>query len=314
MALTIEYAVNVSLVSLFGRFVPYRAGPDYKVARVLSVGKRSQFLATYLGHGVLALVLAYLFARVGGWSVVSFLIPTLVARQMLIRGQELGLMTEELRYSQRLLERLVDRGVDERQDERLRIASDLHDEALQEVTRLWFLTKILQRKGSVDPSDVQELAQSAETSIESIRDVIHDLRKSPLGRGGLIPTLKLLARDLQLDWKTRVLVETPTQLDLDPQRQVLAYQVIREAILNALKHARASEVRLILSQTSDSVVLTVEDNGIGFDIARADQASHFGLGLMKERVQRAGGGIRIQTERHEGTRLIATIPLEPRSD
>jgi signal transduction histidine kinase len=314
VALTIQYAVNVALVSLFGLLTPFQAAAAYNVPRVLSVGKRAQFLAAYLGHGVLALVIAYLYARVGGWSVVSFLIPTLVARQMLLRGQALEVMTEELRESQRLLERLVDRAVDERQDERLRIASDLHDEALQEVTRLWFLTKIVQRQGSANPSELEELAQSAETSIESLRDVIHDLRKSPLGRGGLIPTLKLLARDLQLDWKTPVRLESPTQLDLDAQRQVLAYQVIREALLNALKHARASEVRLTLSQTLDSVVLTVEDDGIGFDIGRVDQVSHFGLGLVRERIQRAGGDFHIQSERHRGTRLIATIPLEPRSD
>jgi two-component system NarL family sensor kinase len=209
---------------------------------------------------------------------------------------------------------MVDRAVDERHDERLRIASDLHDDVLQILTRLWFLTKILEGQRSAESSSLRELVQGTESSIESLRSVIHDLKESPLGRGGLIPTLKLLARDLQLDWRTRVRVETPAGLDLDPQRQVLAYQVIREAILNALKHARASEVRVLVAQTPDAVVLTVKDDGVGFDIGRVDQVSHFGLGLMKQRVRRAGGAIRIQSEQHKGTRLVATIPLEPRSD
>jgi signal transduction histidine kinase len=311
LALTLEYAVNVFLVTLL--FFSLRGTTGIKIPRVFSVGKPGQFLATYLGYGVLALVLAQLFARVGAWSVVFFLIPTLVARQMLIRGQALELMAERLRYSERLLERLVDRAVDERRDERLRIAADLHDDVLQTLTRLWLLAKILER-GSGDASDLQELVEGSEASIESLRNVIHDLKKSPLGRGGLIPTLKLLARDLQLDWKTRVTIEVLTQLELDPQRQVLAYQVIREAILNALKHARTSEVRVRLAQERGAVVIAVEDDGIGFDSRMVDQVSHFGIGLMKERIQRAGGYIHIHSEKHKGTRLNATIPVEPRSD
>jgi two-component system sensor histidine kinase DegS len=223
-------------------------------------------------------------------------------------------MAEELRSRERLLERLVDRAVDERHDERLRIAADLHDDALQSVTRLWFLAKILERQGLGEPSSLEELSKGAESSIESLRNVIHDLKESPLGRGGLVPTLKLLARDLQLDWRTRVILEAPGELDLDPERQVLAYQVIREAILNALKHARASEVRARIAQSEEGVHLIVEDDGIGFDLQRIDQESHFGLGLMQQRIQRAGGVVRIETKQHRGTRLSAIIPLEPRSD
>jgi two-component system, NarL family, sensor kinase len=311
LALALEYTVNVSLVSLFSLFLPAYAARGSKITRALSVGEPRQFLATYLGYGVLALVLAYLFVRVGSWSVVFFLIPTLVARQMLIRGQDLERMAEELRYSERLLERLVDRGVDERHDERLRIASDLHDDVLQELTRVWYLAKILEHQRP-EPSGLQELVQGSEASIESLRRVIHDLKESPLGRGGLVPTLRLLARDLQIDWKTRVSVKVPSLLDLDPQRQVLAYQVIREAILNALKHARAPEVRVEVVQRMDAVELAVEDDGVGFDTHTVDQVSHFGLGLMSQRIDRAGGTLVIQSKQHKGTRLIATIPREPR--
>jgi signal transduction histidine kinase len=313
LALALEYAVNVFLVTAFGLLLPSLPGAPRQSSRVLSVGKPGPFLATYLGYGVLALVLAYLFARVGAWSVVSFLIPTLVARQMLIRGQSLELMAQELRDSERLLKRLVDRAVDERHDERLRIASDLHDDVLQALTRLWFLAKILERQGLPDSPELHELVDGSEMSIESLRKVIHDLNKSPLGRGGLVPTLRQLARDLQLEWKTRVRLEAPSKLNLDAQRQVLAYQVTREAILNALKHSGGTEVRVLVAQDPDAVVLTVEDDGIGFEIERVNQASHFGLDLMKQRVQRAGGEIRIQSELRVGTRLMARIPLEPRS-
>jgi signal transduction histidine kinase len=317
VALSLQYAVNVFLVTLFGSFLPARGGVANRVSRVLSVGKPGQFLATYLGYGVLALVLAHLFARVGGWSVVLFLIPTLVARQMLIRGQALELMAAELRYNERLLERLVDRAVDERHDERLRIASDLHDDVLQSLAHIWFLAKIVERKAARELAgsrDIRELVQSSEASMESLRTVIHDLKESPLGRGGLVPTMKLLVRDLQLDWRVPIHLAAADRIDLGPESQVIAYQVAREAVLNALKHAKPSRIFITVAQQHDCVELEVEDDGLGFSLEEIDSAAHFGIGLMEERVRHSGGNLVIDSQKGKGTRLLARLPLEPRPE
>jgi signal transduction histidine kinase len=212
---------------------------------------------------------------------------------------------------------LVDRGVDDRRDERLRIAGDLHDEVLQSLTHIWFLANVLERKAALEigqSKDIQELVESSEVSIESLRAVIHDLRQSPLGRGGLIPTMRSLVRDLQLDWKIPIELVIPDLVALSPDAQVITYQVAREATLNALKHARPSRIRVTITQLSRSVELTVEDDGAGFAAPEIDSGLHFGIGLMHERIKRAQGTLKIESKTLEGTRLIATLPLEPRPE
>jgi len=312
-ALAVQYGVNVSLVFLFLTCV---SSAQASISR-FSVGRPLHFLATYLGNGILALVLAQLFIRVGAWSVVAFLVPILVARQALVRGQRLQDLANRLQSRERLLERLVDRTIDERRDERLRIAGDLHDDVLQSLTRTWLLAKVLDKKsekatGSTE--EVKELVEGSESSIDSLRSVIHDLKESPLGRGGLVPTLRLLARDLQLDWRIRIRLVAPERVDLAPESQVIVYQVAREALMNALKHARASEIRVVVAQQTECVDLTVEDDGIGFTLDTADHNTHFGFGLMQARVGRVQGTLKIESHEGTGTRLQARLPLEPRSE
>jgi signal transduction histidine kinase len=309
-ALAVDYATNLTFVALF---VGARRGEPFgTAARGLTVGDAREFFVAYVGYGALALVLARLFSDVGAWSVVAFLIPTAVARQMLLKGQRLQELAGRLQSRERLLERLVDRGVDERRDERLRIAGDLHDDVLQSLTHVWLLAKVLERKAAHEidrSSDRQDLVASSEASIESLRAVIHDLKESPLGRGGLVPTMRLLVRDLKLDWKLPISLETPDRVALSPEAQVVAYQVAREAILNALKHAKASRIRVTIQQLSESVELSVEDDGVGFAREKIDSGTHFGVGLMDERVKRVQGTLMIQTQGQAGTRLAATFPL-----
>lgn len=309
-ALAVEYCANVSLVFIY---LTLASGARERISH-FSIGRPLEFLTTYLGNGTLALVVAQLFARGGAWSVVIFVAPILVARQALVRAQQLQELAVSLQSRERLMERLVDRAVDERRDERLRIAGDLHDDVLQDLTRSWYLMKIVQKKAArhstEESSELQELVESSESSIESLREVVHDLRESPLGRGGLVPTLRLLVRDLQLDWRSSIRLFVPDQVSLSAQSQVIAYQIAREGIINALKHAKATEIRVTISQGGEYLRLAVEDDGIGFDYDDIDQRSHFGIGLMQERARRAKGELAIESQQGNGTRLVTILPLE----
>ena len=313
VALAVEHLVNVSLVLVYLTTV----SSTEATVRRFSVGRPLHFLGTYLGNGILALVLAHLFREVGAWSVVAFLVPILVARQALVRAQRLQELAARLQSRERLLERLVDRAVDERRDERLRIAGDLHDDVLQGLTRVWFLAKIANKKVELDTwtgSELEELAEGSEASIEALRNVIRDLKQSPLGRGGFVPTLRLLVRDLQLDWRLPIRLVIPQRVDLGAESQVIAYQVAREALVNALKHAKASQIVVVVTQENGEVEVTIEDDGVGFVLEATDPSSHFGIGLMEERLRRVRGTLSIQSGENKGTRLLARLPTEPRSD
>jgi signal transduction histidine kinase len=312
-AVAVSHSLNVMLVSTY---TGLRLGTGFlPVMRGLKVGRIGQFLVIYIGYCVLALVLARLFTDVGEWSVVIFFIPIAVAHQMLVRGQRLQTLAAQLRGRERLLERLSERIVEERRDERMRIASELHDEILQCLVKIGLSASLLNRdlpRDSPGRRDVAELINDTDFSKEELRRIIHDLQRSPLGRGGLIPTIRALARDLQLDWRVKVSVEAPDELQLSADTQLVAYQVAREALINALKHAKATEVQVCIRDESEWMSLAIEDNGVGFDIGSVDPSMHFGLGLLRERVRLAYGEVGITSLPGSGTRILVRLPTSSR--
>ena len=310
LATAVAYTANVAIVALY---TSLRQQVGFRAAiRSLTVGRAVQFLATYLGYCILALVLARLFRDVGEWSVVTFMVPLVAAQQALVRGQKLQRLTNLLRSRERLLERMIDRIVDERRDERLRIAGDLHDEVLQDLTKIHMQGKRLSRELAAShraSPEAQELIRDSERTLDILRKVIHDLQRSPLGRGGLVPTLQGLAHDLQLDWKVPIELRFGDDLVSKPEVDLVAYQVAREGLMNALKHARATQVEVDLRRIGDEFVVSVSDDGTGFDADSLASSVTFGLGLMKERVRLIGGSLKIASKLDGGTTVQARLPL-----
>jgi signal transduction histidine kinase len=312
-AVAAEYLANVLLVSLHTRT---RLRLNFRsTVRRLKVGSGGQFLATHLGYGLLALVLSHLFLDVGAWSVAAFLVPILVARQMLIRGEAIAALTEQLRSRERLLEKLSDRILDERRDERQRVAGDLHDDALQALTKICLSVRLLeQQQKAVGPAsdDLIELVQVSDSAIESLRAMIRGLKESSPSLGSLIPSLQSLVKDLRLEWKTKIEARLPSSLELEPATQFIAYQFVREALTNALKHAQASLIIVSAQVSSGELAVQVRDDGVGFNPGDVDSSTHFGIGLIEERVQKAGGRVNIQSAPKKGTIVRGWFPLTPR--
>ena len=282
--------------------------------RSLTVGPVGAFLATYLGYGVLALVLAHLFVEVGPWSVALFLIPLEVGRQMLVRGEALERLTEELRHRERLLERLLDRIDEERGAERVRIATGLHDDIMQSLIRMSQLGSFLRKElppNSSGAEDAAELAHLAQETGEQLRRVLSDLQRSPVGRGGLVPSLKALFSDLQLDWQVEIALSGDEGEGLSPASQVVGYQTAREAVINALKHAEANRIEVILRREDGNLTVSVSDDGEGFDPESVDESQHFGLGLMRTRIRLAGGELAVNSSRDTGTTVEMRLPEDP---
>jgi signal transduction histidine kinase len=308
------HSTNVILVAAYTAWRGIRLD---QVMRDFSIGRVGQFLGTYLGYGVLALVLARLFVDVGGWSVVMFLLPLVVARQAFSWGKGMQALSNRLKNRERLLERLFDRVIDERRDERQRISTDLHDDVLQSLIRISHLGSLLKREvptNGVAEADAEQVVRVSQETIQMLRNVVGDLRTSPLGRGGLISTMRGLASDLQLDWGVRVETDLPSNVELPGHLQILLYQVAKEGIVNALKHSQSAVIRVRLWQDDSQVLLTVEDEGIGFDQESIDDTYHFGIGLMRERVRLAGGTLVLKSSRENGTRLWACLPVESESE
>jgi signal transduction histidine kinase len=121
--------------------------------------------------------------------------------------------------------------------------------------------------------------------------------------------LKLLVRELEAD-SIATFEADVEDVRATPVVELLAYQTAREALRNALKHSGASRISVSLRRVGDDIRLEVADDGRGFSQASVDKAQHFGLALMRERIELAGGALGIDTSPGSGTRIMVRLPSE----
>jgi signal transduction histidine kinase len=288
--------------------------PPRRVLSNLFGGSAVQFAIGYASFGLLGLLLATVYHHVGAWGLISFIVPLVLARQMFQRGQQLMERSKEVVEKGQVILRLTDRIAAERRDERMAVAASLHDEVLQPLYKVHLMAKVLRH--DVDSGrlldldeDIPELLRAADAAMREARGVIKNLRTSALGAGGLIGTLRLLMDELSLETEARI-EEDIRDVGGSPLVQLLLYQVAKEALLNAVRHAAAHEIVVHLSGDSDCIRLVVEDDGIGISTGNMEADDHFGIRLMRERVESAGGTFVIDATPGLGTRVVARVPCE----
>ena len=195
--------------------------------------------------------------------------------------------------------------------ERQALSHELHDEIGQSLTALR-ITLETARRGAVEP-EMTTLAYAisiVDTLLDDVREIARGLRPSQLDELGLLPALR---------WHVDKIGQTTglhCALESDigdrrflPALELACFRTAQEAITNALRHARASEINLSLTLGDDGLQLSVRDNGVGFDGA---DLRHTPLGLlgMRERVAGLCGTLRIDSAPGAGTKIFATFPLE----
>jgi signal transduction histidine kinase len=310
------YVINVAMVSLSVSLAHNLRVTS--ILRQMRVGDLAEFLVSYLGLGFLGVLLARLFLDSGWWTVAMFAAPLVLARQAFIRARALEQLTLELQDREVVLRALSNRLAEERHDERMEIAGYLHDDLAQILYRMRLMGDIAQKhleRGTL-PGVRDELAGIGEARDEAadlVRGLIRDLRRSPIGRTGLSQALTSLADEVASDPVLRV--ETNINgVRMPAPVQLLCYQIAKEALANAVKHAHPTRIRLSLESDTDHAILTVADDGRGFDPDGEEPEGHFGLTLMRERAMVSGGTLDIESAPGEGTTVVATFPLSPEDE
>jgi signal transduction histidine kinase len=304
------HIVNIVLVGIALGLTYER--PFQEVLRHLKIGNAFEYFVSYLGLGLLGVLLARLYVDVGSWAVAAFVMPLLLARQMFFRTRALEEATRELQDREAILRSLSTRMAEERQDERKAIAGYLHDDLAQVLYRMSLHLDISEKQLDMgDPDKVRDeivgLRNSRDRAMELVRGLIKDLHRSPLGREGLNEALRSYATDVQK--QTGLTIETQTEeAPMAPPVQLLCYHVAREAVMNAVKHAEASTITITLEKTEEGARLKVHDNGKGFDVDEGEPEGHYGLTMMKERAQVSGGSFRIDSGAGKGTTVTADFP------
>lgn len=196
--------------------------------------------------------------------------------------------------------------------ERGRFAREIHDSLAQGLTSISLQLECVRDELHSAPHSA---AQHVETARTLVRDSLHEARRTvwnlrplALGRADLIHALQHYADQLNSGGRIqmRQLIEG-TPRPLAPMIEDTLLRIGQEALTNAVKHAKASEITVRLSFSADWLSISVGDNGCGFDVA-SNARRGFGLTSMNERIAALGGSLSIDSHPGEGTEVSATLP------
>lgn len=201
--------------------------------------------------------------------------------------------------------------------ERHRIARDLHDTSLQNLSHLLHkveLTSMYMEKDVLQAKlELATVSKGLKEVIEEIRNTIFDLRPMTFDDLGLKESFEILFSKLK---------ENDSLYDIDAEIEKIVcsndlvlmtiFRVVQEACTNAIKHSQGNKIVIRIEQKNKKCYVLVKDNGVGFsweeEIENCDK--HFGIAVMTERIHLLGGEISFQSVKGEGTEVKMIIPLE----
>lgn len=205
------------------------------------------------------------------------------------------------------------------EEERKRMAREIHDGPAQTLANLVLRTEIAERmlmkqEFQLVQEELMELKSQVRSGLEEIRKIIFNLRPMALDDLGLVPTLRKFVQDFEEKTKIRAVFETAgRELRMPSAMEAAVYRLVQEAFSNALKHASPTYVSLEIKFYPKRILITIQDNGVGFDVeqtmARSKKNSHYGLIGMNERVELLNGKMDIQSARGQGTKISISIPV-----
>jgi PAS domain S-box-containing protein len=199
-------------------------------------------------------------------------------------------------------------------EERQRLARDLHDSVSQAVYGIALGARSAMELLSKDSAEVREpleyVLRLSEAALAEMRALIFELRPEALEREGLTGALKHHTAVLRARHGIAVDESFAAEPTMSWESKQALYRIAQEALHNAGRHARATRVRIVLSQDDARIRLEVWDNGVGFD-TESDHPGHFGLNTMRERANELGGSLEIESRPQAGTIVRALIPATP---
>ena len=204
------------------------------------------------------------------------------------------------------------------EEERRRIARELHDDTAQDlVILLRQVDKLTLAADNLSPQNaelVEEMRKQAAKIMDGVHRFSQDLRPSVLDDLGLLPALEWLTSDLTNNLGIAVEMKVEGKVRrFSPETELVVFRIAQEALRNVGKHSGASRVSVTFKFGDDKAVLTVEDEGKGFELPeRIDDltvAGKLGLAGMQERAQLIGGKLSLRSEPGKGTTLTLEVPV-----
>src|SRR5947199_10381383 len=194
--------------------------------------------------------------------------------------------------------------------EQQRIGQELHDGLCQHLTAVAFMTRAvalrLKNHRVIEVEDLEKIAELVNHAAIDARDMARGLHAAEVDAARLLPAIRdLVSREI---WKTPCRLEVKTKLDLhDDAVASHLYRLLREAVINAHKHAQAKEIVVGISRSNGEIVFSVTDDGIGIP---AGKNNRHGLGfyIMNYRARTIGARLEVKRRQRRGTRVVLYLP------
>ncbi len=208
--------------------------------------------------------------------------------------------------------------INAQEQERKRIARELHDETSQVLTSLLISLAILEESISTQQAHdrIADTRKLAHQTLRAIRNLSIDLRPSALDDLGLLPALRWYVKEYQQKCAIEVeFIASGFKERLPAEMETALYRIVQESLTNTARHANAHKVVITMRELTDSVYVTIADDGSGFNVGTLlktpDQERGLGLAGMNERAVLLDGSLTINSSTGHGTTIEVRIPRGP---
>ena len=199
------------------------------------------------------------------------------------------------------------------ESERQRLSRQMHDGPAQALSNFILQTEIAMRLFDIEQDKAKEeldnLKLSATDTFRKVRDFIFELRPMILDDLGLVPTLKRYQESLKDQTGLEIrLTFTGPERRLQSYQEVMIFRAIQELLNNACDHSQASSIKIQLDMGESDIRVLVEDDGKGFDVTDDGLKSGMGLKAIRDRVEKLGGSMDVDSVIGQGTRVTLQMP------
>ncbi len=250
----------------------------------------------------------YLSAKKANFNGVDYLLGMGIdITDRLAAENELRARTKEIQKLTAHMERI-------QEDERTRIAREIHDELGQQLTGLKMDAYWIEKKMSFEDRLMHEkisgMISMIDETIKTVRRIASELRPGILDDLGLMAALEWQGQEFEKRSGIKTRFHTDMS-DFNPEREISTniFRVYQEALTNIMRHANATEVDTTLEERDAYVILSVKDNGCGFELQEAENKNSLGLTGMKERALLFQGELSIASEKLKGTVITLKVPV-----
>ena len=223
---------------------------------------------------------------------------------------------EKIKETSEQLRQLAAHLQEVREEERASMAREIHDELGQQLTGLkmdvYWLKEGLPLLDKGTRQQVDAILALLDQTIVTVRKISAALRPFILDDLGLVEALQAHGREFQNRFGIEVEFKTDLEeIPVSPKMGISLFRIFQESLTNVARHAEATKITCTMTCPGNNIIVTIKDNGKGFDMTRAAGKKTLGLLGMKERILMMEGKFDINSRPGAGTEIIVTVPLQP---